>query len=41
MSRLAQLLREFRELETHGSYYATGFIYGAAWMLFMVVILTS
>jgi len=41
MTRLAELFREFRALETHGSYYAIGFIYGAAWMLFIVVLLTS
>ena len=36
-----ELWREWRELETHGAYYATGFIYGASWMLLIVIILTS
>ena len=41
MTRLAELFRELRELETRGAYYATGFVYGASWMLLIVVILTS
>ncbi|MFB3104199.1 MAG: hypothetical protein ACE1ZA_04645 [Pseudomonadales bacterium] len=41
MTRLAELFREWRELETRGAYYATGFVYGAGWMLFIVVLLTS
>lgn len=41
MNLLIELFREFRALETHAAYYATGFVYGASWMLLIVVILTS
>lgn len=41
MNTLLQLVREFRGLETHGAYYAWGFMHGAAWLLFIVMLLTS
>jgi len=35
--KLVDLLNEFRALESHETYYATGFLHGAAWLLLIVM----